>query len=101
MVIDDGNVWLRRWAIRFLEEERNNLAIDLNVMESQTKVKEDEKYRATFLRLIHETNQAKIELTEQRKIEAQVNNEIVQWETELEKWATKNRMPVVSTTTTV
>ncbi|XP_015376079.1 PREDICTED: rho-associated protein kinase 1-like [Diuraphis noxia] len=85
----------QEWAIRFLEEERNNLTIDLNAMESKIKTKKDEKYRAKFLSLIHETKQAKIELNEQRKIEAQVNKEIVQLETELEKLTIRNRMEIV------
>ncbi|CAH1730988.1 unnamed protein product [Aphis gossypii] len=94
MIIDVGNVWLRRWAIRFLEEERNNLATDLNAMESEVKVKQEDKYRAKFTSLIHETKQAKIELNEQRKIEAQVNKEIVQLEAELEKLTIKNNMEI-------
>eukprot|EP00102_Acyrthosiphon_pisum_P008933 XP_003246328.3 PREDICTED: uncharacterized protein LOC100569849 [Acyrthosiphon pisum] len=85
----------QEWAIRFLEEERNNLTTDLNAMECKTKTKKDDKYRATFISLIHETKQAKIELNEQRKIEAQVNKEIVQLEAELEKLTIRNKMTVV------
>lgn len=95
MIIDVGNVWLRRWAIRFLEEEQNNLATDLNAMESEVKVKQEDKYRAKFTSLIHETKLAKIELNEQRKIEAQVNKEIVQLEAELEKLTIKNNMEIL------
>lgn len=96
-------MWFRRWAIRFLEEERNNLTIDLNAMKSEIKTKEDEKYRAKFISLIHETKQAKIELNEQRKIEAQVDKEIVLLEAELEKLTIRNRMAIadVPTLTTV
>jgi len=94
MIIDVGNVWLRRWAIRFLEEERNNLATDLNAMKSEVKVKQEDKYRAKFTSLIHETKLAKIELNEQRKIEVQVNKEIVQLEAELEKLTIKNNMEI-------
>jgi len=64
-------------------------------MKSEIKTKEDEKYMATFISLIHETKQAKIELDEQRKIEAQVNKEIVQLEAELEKLTIRNRMAIV------
>jgi len=64
-------------------------------MECKTKTKEDEKYRATFISLIHETKQAKIELNEQRKVEAQVNKEIVQLEAELEKLTIRNKMTIV------
>lgn len=64
-------------------------------MESKIKTKEDEKYKAKFIRLIHETKQAKIELIEQRKIEAQVDKEIVQLEAELEKLTIRNRMEIV------
>lgn len=68
-------------------------------MESKIKTKEDEKYKAKFISLIHETEQAKIELIEQRKIEAQVNKEIVQLETELEKLTIRNRMEIVDVPT--
>jgi len=68
-------------------------------MKCETKTKEDEKYRATFISLIHETKQAKIELNEQRKIEAQVNKEIVQLEAELEKLTIRNRTKIVDVPT--
>ncbi|XP_022169053.1 intracellular protein transport protein USO1-like [Myzus persicae] len=89
----------QEWAIRFLEEERNNLTVDLNAMESKEKSKVDEKYRAKFISLIHQTKQAKIDLNEQRKIEEQVNKEIVLLEAELEKLTIKNRMANVDVPT--
>jgi len=61
-----------------------------------SKIKEDEKYRAKFISLIRKTKQAKIELNEQRKIEAQLNKEIVQLEAELEKLTIRNRMEIVN-----
>ena len=99
MVIDVENMWLCRWAIKFLEEERNNLTIDLNAMESEIKTKKDDKYRATFTRLIHETKRVKFELNEQRKIEAQINKEILQMEAELEKLTIRNKMAIVDVPT--
>jgi len=92
-----------RWAIRFLEEERNNLATDLYAMESEVKVKEENKYRAKFISLIHETKLAKIELNEQRKIEEQVDEEVVLLEAELKNLVNRNRMAIddVPTLTTV
>lgn len=68
-------------------------------MESEIKTKQDDKYRETFISLIHETKLAKIELNEQRKIEAQVNKEIVQLEAELEKLTIRNRMEIVDVPT--
>ncbi|XP_025198458.1 uncharacterized protein LOC112596850 [Melanaphis sacchari] len=89
---NDNPAKRQEWAIKFLEKERNNLMTDLYAMESEVKVKEEEKYRAKFTSLIHETKLAKIELNEQRKIEAQVDKEIVQLEAELEKLTIRNRL---------
>jgi len=68
-------------------------------MESELKTKEDDKYREKFISIIHETKQVKIELNEQRKIEAQVNKEIVQLEAELEKLTIRNRTAIVDVPT--
>lgn len=89
MVIDVWNVWLGRWAIRLLEEERNNLLTDLNVAMSKSKMKEHDRYRAKFANLIRETKQAELELSEQRQIEREVDKEILQLEIRLNKPKTK------------
>lgn len=87
LVIDVANVWLRRWAIRMLEEERNNFMNDLNVAMNKSKLKEDNKYIAKFASLIHSIKQNEIELNEHRQIETEVEKEIVQLEGERTKLA--------------
>lgn len=70
-----------------LEEERNNFLNDLNVAMCKSKLKEDDKYSARFASLIHGIKQSEIELNEHRKIEMEVEREIVQLEIERTKLA--------------
>lgn len=90
IIIDIGDVWLGRWAIKSLEEERNKLMTDLNVViQSKSKIKENDRYKAKFVDLIYDTKHAEIELMEQRKLEKEVDREILQMEIQLNKPKTK------------
>lgn len=80
-----------RWAIRLLEEERDNLVTDLNAATCKEKLKEDNKYKAKFTVLINEIEQNKNELNKQKQIEKELDKEIFQWEIELNDLLIKNK----------
>lgn len=55
---------------------------DLNVATCKSKTKGDNNYKAKFARLIHEIKRTEIEWNEQKKIEMELDREIVQLEIE-------------------
>lgn len=85
---------MHRWAIRYLEEEHDHLVTNLNAALCNSKVKEDEKYRVKFANLVQDTELIEIELSEQKKIELEVDKEIADLEIELEKTKAKTKKPM-------
>ncbi|XP_050443118.1 uncharacterized protein LOC126847108 [Adelges cooleyi] len=81
--IDDGPTNHRKWAIKVLEEERNNLVNDLNMTMNKLKMEKDKKYKAKFTRTINDTKKLQVELAEQKIIEKEIDKEIVRWKAEL------------------
>lgn len=104
MVIDIESVWFHRYAIKFLDKERDNFVTNLNAAFCNSKVKEDEKYRVNFANLVQETEKIEIELSEQTKIKLEVDKEIADLEIELDKTTAKAKKimgPLMSTTVNI
>lgn len=78
-------------AIKLLEEERNNLVSNLHAAKCKKKIKEDDKYKAKFARMIQEIKQMNTECNEQRKIELDLDTEIFQLETQMSTLDLKNK----------
>jgi hypothetical protein len=69
-----------RKAIRLLKEERHNLEIKLKTITCNKNVKDGEKYKAKFAQLIREIKKSEIEFNEERKIEMEIDKEILRLE---------------------
>ncbi|XP_025422536.1 uncharacterized protein LOC112692181 [Sipha flava] len=67
-------------AIRLLKEERHNLEIKLKTITCNKNVKDGEKYKAKFAQLIREIKKSEIEFNEERKIEMEIDKEILRLE---------------------
>lgn len=74
-----------RRAIRLLKEERHNLEIKLKAITCNKNVKDSEKYKAKFAQLIREIKKSEIEFNEERKIEKEIDKEILRLEIGLNK----------------
>lgn len=69
-----------RNAIRLLKEERHNLEVKLKVTNFNKSVKEHEKYKAKFAELVRDAKRAKFEFNRERKIEMEIDKEILRLE---------------------
>jgi len=67
---------------------------DLNAATCDLKMKEDEKYKAKFTKLLRETRRMEIELDKQRQIEDELDKEIVKIENKLVNLAIKTKKEV-------
>lgn len=83
-----------RLAIKCLEKEHDILINDLNAATCNLKMKEDEKYKAKFTKLLHETRRMETELNKQRQTEDELDKEIVKIEHKLVNLASKTKKEV-------
>lgn len=83
------NVYLRRQALKILEDELSNLKSGLNVARNKTYVKEDEQYITKFTNFNREIQNKKNEWNEQKLIETSLDKEIACMENKVEKASMK------------